>query len=111
MAKRTSLKTMGDSIANKEKFQGSNIQGGDRSGSFGQLPREHQDAFVEHNPNYVVHSYSTPIAWHSDTHGWHVPDVKYSQTTSRQQGVVRRALKGHFTTAHDASKDQELWNS
>ena len=111
MPKKTNLKNMGEAIANKEKFQGSNIQGGDRPGTFGQLPKEHQDAYVEHNPNYVVSSYSTPIAWHSETHEWHVPDVKYSQTTSRQQGVVRRALKGEFTTAHDSARDQELWNS
>jgi hypothetical protein len=42
-------------------------------------------------PNYVVYSYGTPIAWHGKF-GWHLPAIKYSQTTSRHQSIVRGAI-------------------
>lgn len=35
---------------------------------------------------YVVYSYSTPIAWWTGTHGWHVVSQKFSPTTSKHQG-------------------------
>lgn len=41
---------------------------------------------------YVVRSYYTPIAWFTTDRGWIVPADKYSVTTSRHQGIVRRAL-------------------
>lgn len=105
MPKKTNLRNVGESIAAREEFQGSNLKGSkNRTGTFGSLPKQHQDTFVEHNPDYVVHSYQTPIAWHSETHGWHVPDTKYSSTTSRQQNVVRRALNGHFTAGHQGAR-------
>lgn len=41
---------------------------------------------------YIVYSYSTPIAWaYGDT--VRVPDVRYSVTTSKQQGKVRAYLR------------------
>lgn len=49
----------------------------------------HNDAF---QIDYVVLSYSTPIAWHSTVHGWHVVEQKFSVTTSAQQGIVRQAV-------------------
>lgn len=58
----------------------------------GYLPREYRDEFYAANMDYVVYSYSTPIAWHVPGEGWTVPDVKYSRTTSRHQGIVRRAI-------------------
>lgn len=41
--------------------------------------------------DYVVYSYSTPIAWHTPE-GWVMPDVKYSPTTTTHQGKVSVAL-------------------
>lgn len=41
---------------------------------------------------YVVRSYYTPIAWFTVDRGWIVPQDKYSVTTSRHQGIVRRAI-------------------
>lgn len=41
---------------------------------------------------YVVRSYYTPIAWFTVDRGWIVPEDRYSVTTSRHQGIVRRAL-------------------
>ena len=41
---------------------------------------------------YTVKSYDTPIAWKYQDGTWCVVDQKFSQTTSRHQGTVRRAL-------------------
>lgn len=47
--------------------------------------------------DYVVYSYTTPIAWHINGGSesgdwWVVPDVKYSTTTTKHQGIVNVAL-------------------
>ena len=42
--------------------------------------------------DYVVYSYDTPIAWHRADGFWHMPDVKYSVTTSKHQGRILTAL-------------------
>lgn len=60
----------------------------------GQLPQEEGPGFIEAweragRSLYVVYSYWTPIAWH-DGERWTRPDVKYSQTTSRHQGLTPR---------------------
>lgn len=36
--------------------------------------------------DYVVLSYSTPIAWHRVDGTWHVVDQKFSPTTGKHQG-------------------------
>jgi hypothetical protein len=41
--------------------------------------------------DYVVFSYDTPIAWHSEQ-GWYVVEQKFSVTTSKHQNYVRRAI-------------------
>lgn len=41
-------------------------------------------------PVYVVKSYRTPIAWWQDG-DWYVVEQRFSVTTSKQQGKVRRA--------------------
>lgn len=41
---------------------------------------------------YVVMSYDTPIAWKYRDGTWCVVPQVFSQTTSRHQGTVRRAL-------------------
>jgi hypothetical protein len=45
--------------------------------------------------DYVVLSYSTPIAWHLPDYGWHVVDTRFSVKTSRHQSLVRRGLATH----------------
>ena len=35
---------------------------------------------------YVVWSYATPIAWHSEATGWHRVSQRFSRTTTRHQG-------------------------
>ena len=34
---------------------------------------------------YIVYSYSTPIAWWTETYGWHAVNQKFSPTTSKHQ--------------------------
>jgi len=38
--------------------------------------------------DYVVTSYDTPIAWHSETSGWYIVKQKFSVTTSKHQGTL-----------------------
>jgi hypothetical protein len=75
----------------------------------GKLPLEyHNPSFREGLPVYVVLSYETPIAWtfrvHEATiawtfsvdaqHGaWTIPDIRYSQTTTNHQAIVRTAIE------------------
>lgn len=40
--------------------------------------------------NYVVHSYATPIGVYSESQGWVIPEDRYSVTTSKHQGQLRR---------------------
>ena len=62
----------------------------------GRLKGADLNTFHEHNNafqiDYVVLSYSTPIAWHSPKFGWHVVEQKFSTTTSAQQSIVRQAV-------------------
>jgi hypothetical protein len=46
-----------------------------------------------HDADYVVMSYQTPIGVHSPTHGWVIPDVKYSTSTSKHQTYTRRGAE------------------
>lgn len=62
--------------------------------STGRLPAGLSRRDYEHDVHrsaYVVMSYATPIAWLSGGM-WVVPDVAYSHTTSRQQGMILVAL-------------------
>ena len=76
-----------------------------------QLPAEWQDCYLHSGAQYVVWSYDTPIAWWTpvseggdpDNHGWTIPDVSYSVTTSRYQGMCN--LAAHLST------DDPYWNS
>ena len=80
-------------VARREPFTGSNLVGGSRGtvGSFGRLPAAWRDRFCEDQPDYIVWSYATPIAWHG-RRGWVVPPVKYSPTTSKHVSHVTRNL-------------------
>ena len=106
MARRVTHKNLGEAVSAKEPFVGPSSRGGsiaDVGHGTGMLPSELADKMRSHNPTYVVKSYNTPVAWHGDE-GWVVPEVKYSQTTSRLQGGIRRALNSHFEDAHNNAK-------
>ena len=58
----------------------------------GYLPHEERDrlrAAIAERPTYIVYSYNTPIGW-MEAEGWHIPEVRYSSTTSRHQSLTRR---------------------
>ena len=62
----------------------------------GRLPKEWVDAYRSDRENpgisYVVYSYSTPIAWVRVDGERIIPDVGYSVTTTRHQGLCRAWL-------------------
>lgn len=62
----------------------------------GDLPAEEADKLAAIKNKgltmYVVFSYFTPIAWVVEGEAPYIPDVKYSTTTSRHQGMARRFL-------------------
>jgi hypothetical protein len=60
-------------------------------GYLGHLPQRWRAADLE-RADYVVYSYSTPIAWHIPGEGWHVPEVSYSSTTNKHQSITRSAV-------------------
>ncbi len=41
--------------------------------------------------DYVVYSYRTPIAYRTTNGEWHMPSVRYSNTTSCHQGKINAA--------------------
>jgi hypothetical protein len=96
-ATRTSNQKAHEFIANRIAFTGNNLYGiltrYDISGyHYGSLPAEFQDQIKLDRPDYIVHSYGTPIAWHCIDKGWFMPEIKYSKTTSIHQTYTRRAI-------------------
>lgn len=74
-----------------------NIRGVEGGGTLGDLPDEWSRLYRSRRDQHItftVMSYSTPIAWHDDEHGWIVPSVHYSQTTTVAQGRTRYWLHG-----------------
>mgnify|MGYP007028080352 CR=1 FL=1 len=60
--------------------------------ALGRLEGDDLAAFLHSDPDYVVSSYQTPIAWHNGD-GWHMGrTTKYSPTTSRHQGIIGAAI-------------------
>jgi hypothetical protein len=98
---RVSNKTADMPIISRQPFAGSNFYGVQGSGS----PRASErwylggaalEAFAKDQDAgeiaYSVWSYATPIAWYTKRGEWVVPADKYSHTTGRHQGIVRRAI-------------------
>lgn len=89
-----------DAIANRRDFDTHGSFWGREVSDLASLPTgelARTDAWNDFRSSgaaFVVYSYRTPIAWWSEAHGWTVPPVKYSVTTSRHQSQVRYALAG-----------------
>ena len=85
-------------ITTREEFSASALSGKykDYTPSAGRLDREEYAKLTEISADqkfiYVVYSYDTPIAWHTDAQGWYVVEQKFSVTTSKHQNFVRRAI-------------------
>ena len=85
-------------IANRDEFKASALSGTfkDYTPSEGRLNREEyeilESAMNESRIAFVVFSYGTPIAWHTDARGWYIVEQKFSVTTSKHQNLTRRAI-------------------
>lgn len=98
----TSHVRFADVLRNRQDFKtGGSLTGerGSDRGFGGSLPQAFLSAV--RSAEYVVYSYTTPIAWLNADGTWTVPDVKYSVTTSRHQSKIRSAVK----TLEDQSPD------
>ena len=42
--------------------------------------------------DYVIYSYTTPIAWLRGDGSWFMPEADYSVTTKRQKAIIRVAI-------------------
>jgi len=98
------------------------LAGKDATTSTGNMSTEHKPFFLGrgHMPNahaelmrsrrehitQIIYSYATPIAWHDDEHGWIIPNVRYSITTSSKHQTHLYRLHGrHITLAWDATPE------
>jgi hypothetical protein len=100
---RTTTRTAAPAITARRPFTTSGALFGEflTAGSasrLGRLPDEHRPAWREavkkHGRTlYVVWSYGTPIGWAGPGEPLHIPDVKYSPTTTKHQGNLRRAAR------------------
>ena len=85
-------------IATRQEFKASALSGAfkDYTPSEGRLNREEyeilESAMNESKIAFVVFSYGTPIAWHTDARGWYIVAQKFSVTTSKHQNLTRRAI-------------------
>ena len=72
--------------------------------NYGILPSKWVRVFDIDAPSVVVYSYATPIAWRADSGTWRVPNERYSVTTSKHQGIVKRAISwlGHQKREDDS---------
>ena len=52
--------------------------------------------------DYVIYSYSTPIAWLRGDGEWAMPDAKYSVTTTKHQTTTRAAIQEYKKTLNNA---------
>lgn len=91
-------------IVNRQPFKASALSGVMGVTDPGHMSDDEMREYRKSNPTYTVRSYGTPIAWHGDA-GWQQSTTKYSQTTSRHQGIVKRALNDHFQSGHDSARD------
>lgn len=83
-----------DFINSTGTLSGYEIGSDPNNGSYGRLPKEFRESCRW--ADYRVYSYATPIAWFSAEHGWTMPDVFYSQTTTcRHQSACKTADLAH----------------
>jgi hypothetical protein len=86
-------------IHNREPFKHASMRGewiSQGQGWYGQLPQETVNTMREllkDRDLYVIYSYATPIgyAWDREIH---IPDHRYSVTTTHHQSIVR--LANHY---------------
>lgn len=92
---RTTVRDADVPMRKQQDFRASALSGNNRvldgvhyAPTLGRLPDEYRASAM--TARYVVFSYETPIAWVDATGAWVQPPTRYSVTTSKHQGVVRR---------------------
>jgi hypothetical protein len=94
---RESIQNTRDAIRACEPFKTSGSFYGSKSldTGWGRLATDAKDRFITDRAeiDYVVVSYSTPIAWHTPT-GWVLVEQKFSPTTGSHQSTLLAALNG-----------------
>ena len=82
-----------EAISYRENFRASALAGYSGAIGFGRLNDEEQERYQADRAeiDYAVYSYDTPIAWHTPA-GWYQVAQRFSVTTSKHAGFVRRAI-------------------
>ena len=101
-------------IKARETFNGSNMSGRKSpTGDVGRLPGAWRDVYYHtvNDIDYIVYSYSTPIAWHTNDGLWFVPGITYSATTSRHQSYALSAAMSdnNFTERVEHDRYYTSW--
>lgn len=89
-------------ILNRREFNGSSMKGRNSvTGDIGRLPGAWRSVYynVVNEIDYIVYSFSTPIAWHTRNGLWYIPRVTYSGYSARHQWY---ALKAAMTARIEA---------
>lgn len=90
-------------IANREPFTNSTgsfrgVPGDEANNTTGRMPEDEERDYLSQKMwgfiDYVVFSYSTPIAWYSNRDGWHLTEAGHSMTTKcKHMPQVRAAMR------------------
>jgi hypothetical protein len=97
---KTTIREAGRCIAKREAFNAGAMRADfynmtDRMPWWGHLDTDNtyrlRHDLQTYGTLYVVYSYQTPIAWAPAGVGLHVPDARYSPTTTKHQNICRKA--------------------
>jgi len=98
-------------IRDREVFSNNSdtMTGRKRFAGWGDLPEEHRIPDPEEAAIvFWVYSYGTPIAWIDANETAHMPAVRYTRTTDRQQKIVAEALHIPFRAETTVTPAEEL---
>ena len=106
MSKQVNQRDAEHYISTRQEFTASALSGvnvnlSGLNGAYGRLNAEEFAQFKQDETRieYAVYSYGTPIAWHT-SQGWYIVSQKFSQTTSKHQNAVRRAVSSELVGAN-----------
>lgn len=87
-------------IETRQEFRASALSGSNYGNGAGRLSGEDLNRFYQDvkGLTYAVYSYNTPIYWVSNGEPY-VVEQKFSMTTSKHQGIVRRAISSTLVGA------------
>jgi hypothetical protein len=102
MSKQVNQRDAEHYISNRQEFTASALEGRVYNAGHGKLDPEETARYDEdlNKTHFWVYSYSTPIAWFHSEKGWYIVGQKFSQTTSKHQNAVRRAVSSELVGAN-----------